>query len=357
MKLLSICVPTYNRPQEVMHLNNSFLKRALDSYGENIEVLMCDNSNDDVAIKNRHHLDTRIKYFQNGRNIGFAGNVLRCIDEAESEYIWLLPDNDEVIWSGFELLMEGVSQRRDVDCFLVPYVMENNAGDVVEESYSFLDRNKKYKLSNVLSGNFDFLPFVLLSGGVVRLDKSHTQEISDQLSSNIFIQIALFLSMLSEDSLVEVLPKPVIDYKVEHKGRFAPIDLFDSIIELLRFLSIKFESVRGNYQERARRAFRSIMFLLLSHYSGLSNVFNADGVRGVFFVRLIRSIDVKNILIFIVILLPKVFSGQLYICLLARDYANKKNAVTGGWFKCFIEGIYKLRSRRLSSSRVMHNEG
>lgn len=348
MKILSICIPTYNRPGEIKHLNDYFLRKVLDLYGEVVEIVICDNSDDVFAEKNRNNIDSRINYIKNGKNIGFGGNVLRCTEIAIGEYIWLLPDNDEIFWDGFESLMHAV-KKREADCFLVPYTMVDHFGEVVEQHYSFLAQNEKLTLLNVLSGNEDFLPFVLLSGGVVRLQKKHIGEIRQNLSANIFIQIALLLSMLRESSTVLVLPKPLIDYKVEYRGRFAPVDLFDSIIGLLDYLSGKYECVRISRARRAKRAFRSLIFLLLGHYSGLCSVHRAEGVRGAFFIRLLKHVDVRNILICLIILLPPFISGQLYIVFLAKGYANKinQNGVLH-WLKIFREGVTKLRDRRLT---------
>lgn len=350
MKLLSICVPTYNRSEEIKALNDSFLVKVLDIYGEDVEVRVCDNSDDVIAEFNRANLDERIKYSKNDGNIGFAGNVLRCASLAEGEYLWLLPDNDDVLWDGFESMMDTLQQRSS-DCFLVPYVMKNHFGNTIEFNYDFLESGRNYTAFDVLSSNPGFLPFVLLSSGIVRLDKSCIGEIRDKLSGNIFVQIALLLSMLQDMAAIQVLQRPVIDYKVEIRGRFAPVSLFDSIIELLDYLSTKYESVRSNRVERANRAYRSLLFLLLSHYSGLCFVMGVDGARKVFLTRLISYLDIKNILMALVIMLPRLISGQLYIILLAKDYANKESTSGfGGWIKKFLEGFSILQGRQLSAS-------
>jgi hypothetical protein len=269
---------------------------------------------------------------------------------AKGEYIWLLSDNDQVLWPGFVCLMQ-VLDKREFDCVLVPYTTKNYLGETSEEHYLFVDRNKKNTLFDVLSGNKDFLPFNLLSGGVVRLNKSHIQEIRNSLSANVYVQIALLLSMLRDSATIGVLSTPLIDYETEHHYRFSPVELFDSIIALLEYLSVTHESIRANKSMRANKAYRSLVFMLLGHYSGLCKIHEGDSARRAFFVRLLKHIDIKNLLMFMVLALPRFISGQIYIFFLAKDYANRSNSGGFvGWFKRLGGGISKLLERRLSSS-------
>ena len=111
------------------------------------------------------------------------------------------------------------------------------------------------------------------------------------------------------------------------------------------------ESIRVNKSKRANKAYRSLIFMLLSHYSGLCNIHEGDRARRAFFVRLLKHIEIKNLLMFMILMLPRFISGQMYIIFLAKDYANKGDFVgIIGWFKRLGNGVTKLRERRLLSS-------
>lgn len=94
-KLLTIAIPTYNRPKT--------LKQALDmiseQYDESIEVLICDDSTDDnvhnVVIDSQKKIP--IRYIKNNTNLGFDRNFLQCFKEAKGKYVLLMGDDDILI--------------------------------------------------------------------------------------------------------------------------------------------------------------------------------------------------------------------------------------------------------------------
>lgn len=101
--LLTIAIPTYNR--------SHFLDKTLGALLPQVEATSCqtnslirvlvvdNNSEDDTidVIKNHMQYYAFLSYVQNNHNIGIDGNIDRCVDLAESEFIHLLSDDDYVI--------------------------------------------------------------------------------------------------------------------------------------------------------------------------------------------------------------------------------------------------------------------
>jgi glycosyltransferase involved in cell wall biosynthesis len=93
--LVSILIPTRNRP----HYFEQALKSALDQTYPNIEIIICDNSDDDQICKivEKYKLlprRTKIKYVRNENNIGPIANQHKCFDLSKGEYINYLMDDD-----------------------------------------------------------------------------------------------------------------------------------------------------------------------------------------------------------------------------------------------------------------------
>jgi len=93
-RLISICIPTCNRP--------ALLEQAIDSchaqtYGE-FEIVIGDDSNDDSAriVTERSRLRSRqpIRYERNAPRLGQAGNVNRLFARARGARLVLLHDDD-----------------------------------------------------------------------------------------------------------------------------------------------------------------------------------------------------------------------------------------------------------------------
>jgi glycosyltransferase involved in cell wall biosynthesis len=93
--LVSILIPTYNRP----HFLEQALKSALDQTYPNIEIIICDNSDDDTTkLVVQPYLSSpngsKIKYIKHKKNIGPIPNQQMCLDLSAGEYINYLMDDD-----------------------------------------------------------------------------------------------------------------------------------------------------------------------------------------------------------------------------------------------------------------------
>lgn len=103
--LVSILIPTYNRPQ--------LFKLALDSVLQqtytNIEIIVCDDStNNETEIEIKPYLKQypSMKYIKNDRNLGQFENDLKCLELANGEYINFLMDDDLFHCEKIEKMMD-----------------------------------------------------------------------------------------------------------------------------------------------------------------------------------------------------------------------------------------------------------
>jgi glycosyltransferase involved in cell wall biosynthesis len=97
MPLLTIAIPTYNRNQIL--LGN--LQRLLPQLTPQCRLLIVDNCSDvPVAETLRELLDQALAVdwtiSRNRTNIGGNANILRCFELCETEWLWVLGDDDQV---------------------------------------------------------------------------------------------------------------------------------------------------------------------------------------------------------------------------------------------------------------------
>jgi glycosyltransferase involved in cell wall biosynthesis len=100
--LLTIAIPTYNRSTKLDETLNRLFKFIIDSKFKKEIILFVSNngSNDDTLdILNKQRIifennDIIFKYNSFINNQGFDINVYKCYNECESEYVWLLSDDD-----------------------------------------------------------------------------------------------------------------------------------------------------------------------------------------------------------------------------------------------------------------------
>jgi abequosyltransferase len=113
-KILSICVPTYNRSR--------FLKEQLirfsafdSSIYEQVEILISNNcSTDNTKEVVKSFLgEFPFIYHENEENQGMDGNFLTCFELATGKYIWLLGDDDFIEESGLKNLLSYLDKKEE----------------------------------------------------------------------------------------------------------------------------------------------------------------------------------------------------------------------------------------------------
>jgi hypothetical protein len=95
--LLSVCIPTYQRRKQVLRQIGLLALSA----GQNprVEICVSDNSTDPAQQLSPQDLapfGDAIRYWINGGNLGYAGNLRKLAEEARGDYVWYLSDDDFV---------------------------------------------------------------------------------------------------------------------------------------------------------------------------------------------------------------------------------------------------------------------
>ena len=108
--ILSICIPTYNRPEYLKECLMSIVlgcKNFKDK--EVLEIVITDNSDDDKTLEVVNEIKkifSNIKYFKNSLNIGGSRNILKALESAAGKYLWLMGDDDIIVSSKARKIVE-----------------------------------------------------------------------------------------------------------------------------------------------------------------------------------------------------------------------------------------------------------
>ena len=118
--LLSFCIPTYNRADNIV----ACVRHILEYPGDDIEVVISDNASPDDTIARLSAIsDTRLRVCRNQTNIGPGGNYIVALEAGAGCFSLLLSDEDRI---HVDRLDEALQFLRDVDpdCALVRFAME-----------------------------------------------------------------------------------------------------------------------------------------------------------------------------------------------------------------------------------------
>lgn len=108
--LISICIPTYNRPYSLLNCLNSLSLQTK----KNFEVCISDNcskTNIKKLIK-PFKKKLNIKFKKNKKNLGFAINVLNVSQMAKGDFIWFLGDDDLLVKNAIDSLTKILEKKK-----------------------------------------------------------------------------------------------------------------------------------------------------------------------------------------------------------------------------------------------------
>ena len=96
MILVTVIIPTYNRPE----LLNKAVSSVLDQNIEEIEILIIDDCSDisnEIAIRKIVETNERIRCIRNNKNLGVAESRNIGILNAQGDYLLFLDDDDQLL--------------------------------------------------------------------------------------------------------------------------------------------------------------------------------------------------------------------------------------------------------------------
>lgn len=110
---LTIAIPSYNR-NEILKKNLAYL---LPQLFDEVNIVIYDNCSDILVsetLKNELKCFDNLKVFRNETNIGLSGNLIRCIEFCETNWVWLLSDDDEPNENAIKNIMKYINEYPDV---------------------------------------------------------------------------------------------------------------------------------------------------------------------------------------------------------------------------------------------------
>lgn len=118
---LSICIPTYNRPEKLIKQAIFLVNEVANLLDPNqVEIIIRDNHSDILGYDSmaQRLQGSGIKFHRNDVNIGLVGNLNALLQEATGEYVWFVGDDD--------ILHEGIVKKVYEKCIDIGLVFINH---------------------------------------------------------------------------------------------------------------------------------------------------------------------------------------------------------------------------------------
>ena len=126
-KTLAIAIPTWGRPAEI----GARLREVVPQLREDVELWVFENGRTE-AVASQMAAWPEVKYCPSAENRGVYRNVMRCYEEVDAEWVWILGDDDSVHPDAVSRLLE-ICRASDASA-IVFRSFSPSAGDRVEVS-------------------------------------------------------------------------------------------------------------------------------------------------------------------------------------------------------------------------------
>ena len=119
IKKLSICIPTYNRSYHLNNCLNSIIQNG--KICKDIDICISDNNSSDntIEIIKPYKKILNIKYKKNSANIGVAKNILSSVEISNSEFCWIIGDDDLLLDNALEVVLKLIKIHKNKDFFYI----------------------------------------------------------------------------------------------------------------------------------------------------------------------------------------------------------------------------------------------
>ena len=141
--LVSVCVPTYNRPEYLRRAVESCLKQTYPHF----EIVITDNStNNDSARMAAQWTDPRIHYYKNNGNIGAVDSSNRAVSLSAGKYIKFLMDDDLLKPRCLELMVKGLEENPTAGVAMAPMeLIDETDRRIFPRFYVFQKMDYRYR--------------------------------------------------------------------------------------------------------------------------------------------------------------------------------------------------------------------
>lgn len=147
--ILNIIIPSYNRPVQILET----LKQLLPQITSSAQIIVIDNFSaenyKEYCLKNRPEWHSYIengslKIIRNKYNIGMSANIMRAFEYCDSEWMWLVADDDRIHENAIQRILDEIRVvQRKMDVSLIKFSVDGckvSEGQYIKTLPELIDR-------------------------------------------------------------------------------------------------------------------------------------------------------------------------------------------------------------------------
>lgn len=194
-KLITICIPTYNRPTQLKRMLESIDAKKVDD----VDIVISENcspkqkeTREVVEAYQRTH-PYEVHYFENERNLGYDKNIRAAVARATGRFCVFFSDDDMAMPGALDEYIEFVRQHQDVGYILRSYRGYYDASEQQWQDFRYYATDREFPAGRDTAIEL-FNKSVFLSGFTIRQEYAK-QYVIDALDGSLLYQMYLLLEV------------------------------------------------------------------------------------------------------------------------------------------------------------------
>ncbi len=205
LKTLTIAIPTYNGAPTIKRLLDSIFIQNFSK--DDVDVIVCDNCSTDNTLEILKPFHNKIKIFKNETNLGGDRNFRLCVEHSESEYVWIIGDDDFLRSDAISEALEKITKEKYA-CIFVNFSLYD-----IKLQRESLQRYLPIKYDIETNGISNFLQHTtiaanFLSAMIHRRDLFLSVDVKEYLGS-CWLQFAVILDYVNNDKVL-IIAEPLV---------------------------------------------------------------------------------------------------------------------------------------------------
>lgn len=250
---LTIIIPTYNRVSPLRKCLSSIFSQKVEA----ARLILLDNCStvpvaELIAAAEKIPEWLEVQVIRNHRNIGLYGNIMRCMDYADTDYVWIVGDDDFLEEGAVQGVLDTITKHPDLLAYNFSSALYGHRGDRLVSG------------AEIFSEIPSFSNLLFISATIFNMRKlARTIPYGYEYAYSTGPHLAVLFSAVDEHQSIGYFSKRIVKAQIEDgKARW-------SIFQHWGNLPILAEVVRQNEDRRALlrqiNQTASIPLLLLSH--------------------------------------------------------------------------------------------
>jgi glycosyltransferase involved in cell wall biosynthesis len=214
--LLTIAIPTYNRKKQLLSRIEEICNCP---NAKKIKILVIDNKSDeDPTIEAKHIADqfgVVIEVIRNNVNVGMCANICKCFEVTNTEWMWLLGDDDPIKSDALEQIFDKINLAGE-SCVLMKF----GGNEMIPPVTTITELQGVNQFSCFVDSSWRFSTMLFISNSVFRISslKKYTHY-GYTWSYSLAPHLAIILPAMRDGFATFVFPNSILENSMpENRG-------------------------------------------------------------------------------------------------------------------------------------------